>query len=314
MGVEYKDYYKLLDVERSASKEEIAKAYKKMARKYHPDLNPNDADAESKFKEVNEAYEVLKDDEKRRLYDQLGPNWQHGQNFQGGQGFHRANFGGGAGFDASGFSDFFDMIFGNAGAGGYQRTSGFGPDPFGNFSGRQRKGRDVEAQLVLTLEEAYKGGKKSITLQGQGGASKHLEINVPAGVKDGAKIRLSGQGDAGMGGGPAGDLYLKVKLAEHPLFAVDGTNIIVDLPLAPWEAVLGTKARVPTLDGEVELNIAPGTGSGRKLRLRGKGLGATANRGDQFVRVQIRVPESPSAEERELWERLATVSNFNPRP
>ncbi|MFV0420643.1 DnaJ C-terminal domain-containing protein [Oleidesulfovibrio sp.] len=314
MGVEYKDYYKLLGVERSASKEEIAKAFKKMARKYHPDLNPNDADAESKFKEVNEAYEVLKDEEKRRLYDQLGPNWQHGQNFQGAQGFNRANFSGGAGFDASGFSDFFDMIFGNAGAGGYQRTSGFGPDPFGNFSGRQRKGRDVEAQLTLSLEEAYKGGKKAITLQGQGGANKHLEVNVPAGIKDGAKIRLSGQGDSGMGGGPAGDLYLKVKLAEHPLFTVDGTNIIVELPLAPWEAVLGTKARVPTLDGEVELNIAPGTGSGRKLRLRGKGLGSAANRGDLYVRTQIRVPDNPTAEERELWERLAAVSTFNPRP
>lgn len=315
MGVEYKDYYKLLGVSRSASKEEIAKAYKKMARKYHPDLNPNDPDAEARFKEVNEAHEVLKDEEKRRLYDQLGPDWQHGQSFQGAQGHRYANFGGGAGFDSSGFSDFFDMIFGNAGAGGYRHSSGFGPDPFGNFSARQRKGRDVEAQLTLTLEEALKGGKKSLTLQGQGGGdSRRLEVSIPAGVREGAKIRLSGQGDPGMGGGPAGDLYLRVRLAEHPVFHVDGSDVLVDVYVAPWEAVLGAAVRVPTLDGEVQLKIAPGTGSGKKLRLRGKGLGPAASRGDQYVRIQIRVPENPSPEERELWEKLAAVSAFNPRP
>ncbi len=309
MGVEFKDYYKLLGVQRDAPKDEIAKAYKKMARKYHPDLNPDNAEAEKRFKEISEAYEVLKDPAKRQRYDQLGPNWQHGQNFQGAQGFHHAGFGGAGGFNASGFSDFFDMFFGGAGT-GHRHASGFGGDPFGNFSSRQRKGRDLEAQLVLTLEEAYRGGKKSITVQGDApGGTKCLEVTIPPGIKDGAKIRLSGQGAPGLGGAPMGDLYLRVVLKEHPLFKVDGVDIMLDVPLRPWEAVLGSKVRVATLDGEVELTIAPGSSSGKKLRLRGKGLGPAASRGDQYIRLQISVPEQLSDKERVLWEQLAELSS-----
>ncbi|AAS96352.1 DnaJ C-terminal domain-containing protein [Nitratidesulfovibrio vulgaris] len=313
MGVEFKDYYKLLGVSRTASRDEIAKAYKKLARKYHPDLNPGDKKAEESFKEINEAYEVLKDDEKRKLYDQLGPNWQHGQNFQGAPDFEnvRFDFGGGQGFGGAGFSDFFETLFGGAGA-GRRGGGGFGPDPFGGFSGRQRKGRDVEAEIALTLEEVHGGGRRAITLQGQTGP-RTLEVNIPAGVRDGARIRLAGQGDPGMGGAPAGDLYLKVRLAQHPLFAVEESNLVYDLPLAPWEATLGTTVRVPTLDGEVDIAVPPGTGSGRKLRLKGRGLGPVGKRGDQFVRIVVRVPDTLTPRERELWETLARESSFRAR-
>lgn len=308
MSVEFKDYYKVLGVERSASREEIAKEYKKLARKYHPDLNPDDKAAEDKFKEINEAYEVLKDDEKRRRYDQLGSNWQHGQQFQGAPGFENMHFNfGGGGFEGSGFSDFFETIFGGGRHGG---MGGFHDAGFSGQSRRPRKGRDIEAELTLTLEEAYHGGKRAITLQGHDGP-RTLEVAIPAGVRDGAKIRLSGQGDPGSGG--AGDLYLIVRLAEHPQFSVDGYDIIYELNLAPWEAVLGTTVRVPTLDGEVDINIAAGTSSGRKLRLRGKGLGSGAKQGYQYIRVAIKIPTELSEEERGLWQNLADISTFSPR-
>ena len=313
MSVEFKDYYKVLGVSRSASKEEISKAFKKLARKYHPDLNAGDAEAEAKFKEANEAYEVLKDEEKRRMYDQLGPNWQHGQNFQRPPGFEGFEFNGMGG--QSGFSDFFDTIFGGAGGarGGFQ-AGGFGADPFGGYATRPRRGRDVEAALALSLEEAYHGGRKSITIQDTGpSGTKTLEVNIPAGVKNGAKIRLSGQGDQGMNGGPAGDLYLKVSIQAHGHFTLDGINVLHDLLLAPWEAALGGKIRVPTLDGEIELTIAPGSSSGRKLRLRGKGIGPSSAKGDQLIRILIKVPEALTEEEQELWEKLAEISEFTPR-
>lgn len=318
MAVSYKDYYKLLGVERSTPAEDIAKAYKKLARKHHPDLNPGDSSAEEKFKEINEAYEVLKDPEKRKLYDQLGPNWKDGQQFQGAPGFENMNFnfngqnfGGGGGF-----SDFFEAVFGQAqggGRGGGGR-GGFGPDPFGGFSSRSRgggRGRDVEADLSVTLEDALKGGRRTITLTMPQG-DRTLEVNVPAGIREGGKLRLSGQGDSVPGGSP-GDLFLRVKYASHALFHTEGDTVLYDLPLSPWEAVLGTKARVPTLEGEIELTIPAGTSSGRKFRLRGKGLGAGPNRGDQMVQVQIKVPAELSPRERELWDSLAAESTFQPR-
>ncbi len=329
MSVEYKDYYKILGVSKSASAEEIGKAYKKLARKHHPDLNQGDKKAEEKFKEVNEAHEVLKDPEKRRLYDQLGPNWQHGQHFQRPPGFEnmRFTFGGpgGGNFNASGFSDFFETLFGGgafraggnpfAGAGGSFSGTG-GPFEGGGFeqgySSRPRKGRDVEASLALTLEEAFSGGKKTLTLQAaQGQSSRSFELNIPAGVKNGARIRLAGQGDPGPAG--AGDLYLKVAIQPHSRFSLDDTDVLYELPLAPWEAALGCKARVPTLDGAVDLSIAPGTSSGKKLRLRGKGLGSGSAKGDQIVRVSIAVPESPTPEEKSLWEKLRDASSFKAR-
>lgn len=307
MAVSYKDYYKLLGVERTAKAEDISRAYKKLARQYHPDLNPGNKQAEEKFKEVNEAYEVLKDPEKRRLYDQLGPNWQHGQQFQGAPGFENMHFDfGGQGFDSSGFSDFFETLFGGA-AGRGGRGSQFGPDPFGGFSARGRRGRDVEAELSLSLEDISRGGKHSVSLQG-----KTLEVNVPPGIREGAKLRLAGQGGPVPGGTP-GDLFLRIRYLPHPTFRVDGENLQCDVPLTPWEAALGAKVAVPTLEGAVELTVPPGSSSGRKFRLRGKGLGSGTGRGDLLARVMIRVPAELGTEEREAWEKLAQVSSFRAR-
>ncbi|WP_319582155.1 DnaJ C-terminal domain-containing protein [uncultured Pseudodesulfovibrio sp.] len=324
--MEYRDYYKLLGVSRSASKEEIGKAFKKLARKYHPDLNPNDKDAESKFKEINEAYEVLKDEKKRKLYDQFGSNWEHGQNFQPPPGYENMNFGGGGGGfgGGAGFSDFFETIFGGGGGGfrgGFQ-SGGFSQGDFGGgYQRRPRRGADSEASYELTLEEAYQGGKKSITLQEQTSGpdgiprmtTKTLEVTVPAGIKDGQKIRLAGQGNPGLNGGAKGDLYLKIRLMPHHMFKVSESDVVLDLPLSPWEAALGTTARIPTLDGAVEMKIPPGIGSGKKLRIKGRGLGAGAKKGDQYVRIMIQVPERLSAEERDLFEQLQKVSEFKPR-
>ncbi|MDD4701392.1 MAG: DnaJ C-terminal domain-containing protein [Desulfovibrio sp.] len=321
MSVSYKDYYKLLGVERTTKTEDISKAYKKLARKYHPDLNPGDKQAEEKFKEINEAHEVLKDPEKRKLYDQLGPNWQHGQQFQGEPGFENVHFTfGGKSFDGSGFSDFFETLFGGAGGAQFGGSHGgqsagrgaqFGPDPFGGFSSRPRRGRDVEAELPLTLEEVQKGGGRTVSIQGQQ-SPKTLEVNVPSGIREGAKLRLSGQGDPAPGGA-AGDLFLRVRYLPHAVFKVDGENLQCDLALAPWEAVLGAKVEVPTLEGHVEMQIPAGSSSGRKFRLRGKGMGATGKRGDLLARVMIKAPAELSDAERELWQKLAETSAFQAR-
>lgn len=309
MAVTYQDYYKILGVKRDASPEEISKAFKKLARKYHPDLNPGDKKAEEKFKEINEANEVLKDPEKRKLYDQFGHDWQHGQQFQGqGQGFENMHFNfNGQDMGGGDFSDFFENLFG----GGARRGGSFG-DAFGGFSQRPRRGRDVEAELPLTLEEVMQGGKRQVTLQMPDGP-KTLEINVPPGIKDGAKLRLSGQGDPSSSGGQPGDLFLRIRYLPNKTFKVDGDNLHYDLPLAPWEAVLGDKVQVPTLDGSVELKIPAGSSSGRKFRLRGKGMGSPAKRGDLYVKVMIDAPMSLTDEERELWEKLSKVSKFKPR-
>ncbi len=310
MSVSYKDYYKLLEVGRTSSADDIAKSFKKLARKYHPDLNQGDAKAEEKFKEINEAYEVLKDPEKRKLYDQLGHNWQHGQQFKGAPGFEGFNFNfDGQQFNNGGFSDFFEVLFGQAGRG--TKQGGFGPDPFSSFSRRQRRGRDVEAEISISLEDALKGGRRNITV-GISQGSKTLDVNIPSGVREGAKLRLSGQGDTAPGG-VAGDLFLRIKFLPHPIFAVDDMDINYDLFLSPWEATLGAQVRVPTLDGEIEMNIPAGTSSGKRFRLRGRGLGSEKSRADQMVRVMIKTPESISDEELNLWKQLAEISKFNAR-
>lgn len=321
MSVEFKDYYKILGVTRQASQDEISKAFKKLARKHHPDLNPGDAAAEAKFKEAGEAYEVLKDPEKRKLYDQLGPNWQQGQNFQPPPGFENMRFNfagqggpGGPGFGAGGFSDFFETLFGGAGG---PRGGGFG----GGFQQRPRRGQDAEVTYEIGLEQAFAGGPQSINLQehvpGADGypvmQTRTLKVNIPPGVKDGQKIRLAGQGNPGGAGGEPGDLYMRIKLKAHPHFKVKDDNIVYDLPLAPWEAALGATVRVPTLDGAVEMKIPPGVGSGAKMRVRGKGLGTAGKRGDQMVRIMIQTPKTLSDEERRLWEELAKASAFQPR-
>ena len=319
--MEYKDYYQILGVSRNASAEEISKAYKKLAKKYHPDLNPGDKKAEEKFKEINEAYEVLKDPKKRKLYDALGPNWQHGQNFEPPPGYNNMHYeyrtSGGGFEDLGGFSDFFETLFG--GLGGFSRKKYFGQygqDDFGlggtDFGGYTSRGQDQEASLEISLEEAYRGGEKLLTLA-SGGEQKTLKVKIPPGIKDGAKIRLKGQGSPGLGGGPRGDLFLKIKILPHPDFKLEGNNVIYKLDLAPWEAVLGTELDVPTLDGRVKLKIPRGVSSGQKLRIRGKGLGQGLNKGDQLVEIRIKTPKNISPEEEKLWQQLAKISHFNPR-
>ena len=320
--MEYKDYYSILGVGKNANKEEISKAYKKLARKYHPDLNQGDARAEEKFKDVNEAYEVLKDDEKRKKYDMFGSDWAQAGRGGGGSYTYRSNpFGAGAGpfggagpnggsfhfessnFDGQGFSEFFQNLFGGRQQG---RRSGFTGDPFANtgFSAEARGGLNQEVEVKISLEDAVRGGEKQIRVQIDGEV-KTLKVNLPAGVKEGAKLRLAGQGHLSRAGGKKGDLLLKIVYAPHPKFTVEGQDLVYDAEISPWEAVLGTSITVPTLDGSGNVRVPSGTSSGKKMRLRGKGLGARDARGDLYVRIGIRVPTRLTDKERELWEALA---------
>jgi len=300
MAVEYKDYYKLLGVDRKAVKDDIAKAYKKLARKSHPDLNPNDPKAEERFKELTEAYEVLKDDEKRPMYDQLGSNWQHGQQFRGASGS-----GGGrqfsGNFSDSGFSDFFDTMFGGGGQRGARAN--FGADPFSSYTSRPRRGQDIEGDIEISLLDALLGGSRNISLQTSDGIHTY-SVNIPAGVRQGARLRLAGKGGASPGGTP-GDLMLTVQYAKNPNFTAEGFDITTDVRIMPWQAVLGAKVRVATLEGHLELAVPAGTASGSKLRVRGKGLGSVKERGNLYVRVLIDTPKKLSEKAQELWEALA---------
>lgn len=315
--MQYKDYYKIMGVARDASSDEIKRAYRKLARKYHPDVS-KEAGAEERFKEVNEAYEVLRDPDKRAAYDRLGSGWRPGEEFTpppnwGGAG----GFDFGAGFgrdDATRFSDFFETLFG----GGFGGRAGAGAGARGG--GFRMRGQDEHAKILISLEDAYNGATRTLQLavpevDPHGGVTttmRTLQVRIPAGVTQGQQIRLAGQGGPGMGGGPAGDLYLEVELQPHPLFHVDGKDLHLNLPLTPWEAALGATLTVPTLGGKVEVKIPPGSQSGQKLRLRGRGLpGATP--GDQYVILQIIVPRAATEQARALYERMAREMPFNPR-
>lgn len=317
MSVQYKDYYQILGVPRGAGADEIKKSFRKLAREYHPDVAKDKKRAEEKFKEINEAYEVLSDPAKRQKYDELGPNWKSGADFQGFGG--RPGFGGGRSqwrpgqggvefeFGGSGFSSFFEQLFGSRFAGGGDFGRAATPD----------RGSDVEADIVVTLEEAMHGSVREINVRHHEGRSVKTEthqVKIPAGVTEGQKLRLAGRGGAAVNGGAAGDLYLRVRLARHPDFEPDGHNLIYEAELAPWEAVLGAEISVPTLDGRIKIKIAPGTQSGQRLRLRGRGLAQReGGRGDLIVVTRVAVPEKLSGRERELWEQLGRESNFNPR-
>jgi curved DNA-binding protein len=313
LPVAFRDYYKVLGVPRGASEEEIRSAYRKLARTYHPDVN-KDPGAEERFKEVSEAYEVLRDPEKRERYDRLGANWKAGEDVSGAEGFEgfrQAGFGQQGGFgdvrvefgEGGDFSDFFESLFGARGArGGRARTAG--------FDGFSTRGADQEATLELSLEEAARGGRRKISL----GDGRDYEVNVPAGVRDGQRIRLAGEGGPGAAGGPAGDLFLRVRIKPHPRFRVEGRDLHLDLPVAPWEAALGASVEVPTLDGSTRVKVPAGSSSGRKLRLKGQGMpGPRGARGDLFATVKIVVPKKPTKKERELYEQLAEASSFDPR-
>lgn len=319
--MEYKDYYKILGVERSASEADIKKSYRKLAGKYHPDKPSGD---ETKFKEINEAYEVLGDKEKRQMFDQLGANYQNGQNFQpppgfddifGGRGGHGGQ-GGFSGRQTGDFSDFFSSLFGGGGGFGQQQGG------FGGFQQSQaQKGNDQIVKVLVSLEEAVQGAQKSLTIQmpstNQFGQMAHqpkqLKVKIPAGVKQGSRIRLAGQGSAGLGGGANGDLLLEIDLQNHPLYKVDENDVILNLPLTPWEAALGTKVEIPTLKGKVNMAIPAGSQSGSKLRIKGRGLGQGSKAGDQYIIIQIHTPPATSDEAKAFYDKMATEMPFNPR-
>ena len=322
--MDFVDYYQVLGVDRGASKEEIAKAYKKLARKYHPDLNKGDG-AEDQFKQLNEAYEVLKDPEKRSRFDTLGANWKHGTPFEPPGGFGDGvhfNFGGGGG-GASGFSDFFETLFGGArgrrrgggggpggvnledlfGGGGMDGGGPFGPG-FGAGAGHApRGGRDVESSLTVELEHIHRGEKLSVTLNSPEG-QKRYDVTIPRGVRSGEKIRLSGQGMPGPTGA-RGDLYIKIQVQPHPLFTVEGEDLVARVDVPAWDAALGCKVPVPTLDGEVQMTLPAGLRSGQRMRLKGKGLARRkGGPGDLYAELRITVPGELSDEQRRLFEQL----------
>lgn len=320
MAVKFKDYYETLGVTRSAKSEEIKQAFRKLARVHHPDVAKNKTSGEEKFKEINEAYEVLSDPDKRRRYDELGANWQEGPQspHQGSRRGSAAGPGVDFEFGGTGYSDFFESFFGGgrAGFGSSRRSKKSGrpeADPFA------MDGEDVEADLLVTLEEALHGSQRKVTLRrpGNGEVEDRLDtyqIRIPPGVREGQRIRLSGQGNRGQGSGAAGDLYLRVRLAQHPDLTVQEADLYYDLELAPWEAVLGVEAKIPTLDGTIALRVPPGTAAGKQLRLRGLGLPRQdGTRGDLYATARIQVPVALSTEERAAWEQLARISQFNPR-
>lgn len=292
--MQFKDYYQTLGVSRDVSEEDLKKAYRRLARKYHPDVS-KEADAETHFKEINEAYEVLKDPEKRAVYDRLGSQYRAGDAFRAPPGWD-----GGSQFDVEGmgggFSDFFETLFRGQG-----RRGGFGG---------ARRGNDQMASVVLPLEEAYRGGQRRITLSGPGG-TRTLDVQIPAGVMSGQRIRLAGQGEAGTGGG-AGDLYLDLEIAPHPLFRLEGRDIYLELPVTPWEAVLGATITVPTLGGPVQVQVPPGSQSGRRLRLKARGFPGSPP-GDQYLSLQIQIPPIGSDREKALYEELSRISTGSVR-
>ncbi|NUO73094.1 MAG: DnaJ domain-containing protein [Frateuria sp.] len=297
--MEFKDYYDILGVKPDASEAEIKAAYRKLARQYHPDKN-KEAGAEERFKAINEANEALRDPEKRRAYDQLRAG-----GYRGGEQFRPPpGWGQGGGFDFGDvgdgdFSDFFESLFGRAGGG-----------PRGQP--RPRRGRDVQAQVQIDLQTAFDGGRTRLALQG-GGNERVLEVKIPAGILPGQVIRLGGQGQPGVAGGPNGDLLLEVAIRDDARFTLEGRNVLHVLPLAPWEAALGATVPVPTLAGAVDMRIPAGSQSGRKLRLKGRGLPG-APPGDQLVELSIRVPSAESDAEREAYETLRRqFGGYDPR-
>jgi len=298
--MKYQDYYQILGVVHDASDADIKKSYRKLARQYHPDVS-KDAAAEEKFKEINEAYDVLKDAEKRQAYDRFGSDWKHG---------HEFNPGGytGGGFSGGDFSDFFESIF----SGGSQRGS--------PFRQHRQKGEDHHLKLDITLQEAFQGGSKTIQFSQKPASGdrlakaemKKLKINIPKGVSSGQKIRLSKQGQPAANGGEAGDLYLEMNILPHRYFRLDNQDVTLRLPVTPWEAAKGTTLKVPTLNGDVELKIKAGVQSGQKMRLKGRGMPGR-EKGDQFVEIMIQTPPADNDKAKKFYSEMEKQFDFNPR-
>ncbi len=320
--MKYKDYYETLGVPRGATQDDIKQAYRKLARKYHPDVSKI-ADAEARFKEINEANEVLKDPEKRAAYDQMGSNWKAGQEFQpppnwdagfefrGGQGgpFGAAGSFGGEGFDAS---DFFESLFGRRGA---------GPGSAGPRRRANVQGEDHHAKVLIDLEDSYRGAERTISLRAPVETpdgrialqERTLDVHIPQGIRPGQHLRLAGQGAPGAGGGRTGDLYLEIEFKPHPVYRVEGADVSVDLPLAPWEAALGATVDVATPEGTVQLTIPKGSQAGRKLRLKGRGLPGK-NPGDLYAVLAIVAPKADSEAAQAAYQNLAKAfADFKPR-
>lgn len=321
--MEFKDYYKILGVEPTADTKAIKSAYRKLARKYHPDVS-EERDAENRFKEVTEAYEVLGDANKRAEYDELRQYGREGQQFRPPPGWQSTGgFDGGfeGGFSEGGgdFSDFFESIFGGAQFGGAQRQRRGARPSGGAFSSR---GQDVEVEMPIFLEDTLSEESKQISydlphydVDGSRLEDIHktLKVKIPKGVSNGERIRLKGQGAPGLGNGPSGDLYLRVRLVPHPLFDVEGHNLVITVPLAPWEAALGAKITTPTLQGKIQLTIPPNSQSGRRLRIKGRGLPSKIGQGDLYAVLNVVMPPETTGEVRALWEELAEKVQFDPR-
>jgi len=314
--MEFRDYYEIMGVARDATQDEIKRSYRKLARKYHPDVS-SEPEAEQRFKEVGEAYEVLKDPEKRAAYDQLGKDWQQGQEFRPppdwDAGFEFSGGGPREG-DAVDFSEFFESLFGRAArpeAGGFEGFRG-GP--------RRMRGEDHHAKVLIDLEDSYTGASRGLTLQvpeltPEGHLRtrpRTLNVKIPKGVRAGQQIRLTGQGAPGPGDAPSGDLYLEVAFNPNPLYRVEGADVYLDLPLAPWEAMLGGSVKVPTPAGAVDLKIPPNSQSGSRLRLKGRGL-PSRTAGDLYAVLKVVLPPADSDAARALYERMRDELAFEPR-
>lgn len=309
--MEYKDYYKIMGLERDASPDDIKRAYRRLARKYHPDVS-KEADAEQRFKDLGEAYAVLKDPEKRSAYDELGANWKAGQEFRpppdwgGGFGAGRQSSAGAAPDD---FSDFFADLFGG-------RAGGFG----GTAGGFDMPGQDQQAKIRISVEDAYRGSTRTLSMRtpvpgGDGRVAmkdRQLNVKIPKGVRKGQRIRLGGQGSPGFGNGPAGDLYLDIDFEPHPVYRVDGRDVYLDLPLAPWEAALGASVKVPTPEGGVTLTIPAGTQPGSKLRLKNRGIPGDPA-GHLYVVAQLTLPPADNDKAKKLYEKMREEMSYDPR-
>lgn len=313
----FKDYYEILGVAEDADKKAIKTAYRRLARKFHPDVS-KEHDAEARFKDVSEAYEVLGNDERRAEYDQLRKYGSQGESFQPPPGWQPA--GGGASFDGGDFSDFFASIFGNrAGPSAHRARSSRGSTSSEDLF--SRRGEDVEIDMPVFLEDTLKTESKKIAYNlphyGESGrlpdVKKTLNVKIPKGVLDGERIRLQGQGAPGFGKGPAGDLYLRIRLVPHPLFDVSGHDLTLTVPIAPWEAALGATVKVPTLSGRISLTIGPNSQTGQRLRVKGKGLPTKTGHGDLYVLLKVVMPPTSDEASKVLWQDLAKQSAFDPR-